>query len=366
MPLSRAPRWWSRLLRKQLLVVAAVGVIILAACAPALADEPAPRAAVPPDTTALARGAIVAGRLDEAVRLLSRLVMSERPEDERAAAFEMRAVVDRWIALGATIAPRTAAEPAPLPGSGADDAAPAPDAWESAFAVSRARLAAGSFQDAGPGFALLLGSARSSHQWLRANALASLASELVAKDMVLRVVVRPARVASPEVAAPSVVRTHTHWYGWQTLLVDGASLLVLPAVAMTSDSAGGGLLLVAGGGYLLGGPIVHLAHGEVARAFASLGLRAGLPLVGGFVGVAAAKENCRGELCGLGGAFVGAALGMVAATIIDPAALAYEKVEDESSARSDRPAPVRSRVALSPLAGPRKEGGFDVGLGGTF
>ena len=139
---SCPPRWWSRLLRKQLLLVAAVGVIVLAVCAPAFADdEPPARAAVPPDTTALARASIVAGRLDEALRLLGRTIMSDRSADERATAFEMRAVVDRWVALGGTIAPRSA--PAPLPGTGTgagaatDEASAAsPDAWESAFAVS--------------------------------------------------------------------------------------------------------------------------------------------------------------------------------------------------------------------------------------
>ena len=120
MPSSSAPRWWSRIVRKQLLVAAAIGVLLLAVCAPALADDSAPvvRPAVPPATTALARASIVAGRLDEAPRILGRVVTSDRSEDERATAAEMRAVVDRWVALGGMIAARSAAEAAPLPGSG--------------------------------------------------------------------------------------------------------------------------------------------------------------------------------------------------------------------------------------------------------
>ena len=55
MALSSAPRWWSRLLRKQLLVATAIGILVLACCAPAFADAPTvPFHGVPPDTTALA------------------------------------------------------------------------------------------------------------------------------------------------------------------------------------------------------------------------------------------------------------------------------------------------------------------------
>jgi len=68
------------------------------------------------------------------------------------------------------------------------------------------------------------------------------------------------------------VRTHKHWYGWQTLLVDLGSVLTIPL---------GGVGLA---GYALGAPIVHLAHGQVGRGVGSLGLRLALPLVGGAVG----------------------------------------------------------------------------------
>lgn len=80
---SPAPRWWSRIVRKQLLVAAAIGVLVLAVCAPALADDSASvvRPAVPPDTTALARASIVAAPvIDPAV------LAYERVEDEPAVA----------------------------------------------------------------------------------------------------------------------------------------------------------------------------------------------------------------------------------------------------------------------------------------
>lgn len=362
---SAPPRWWSRLVRKQLLLAAAIGVIVLAVCAPALADDTAPtvRPAVPPDTTALARASIVAGRLDEALRILGRVVGSDRPEDERATAAEVRSVVDRWVALGGTLAPRSAGEPAPLPGAGTTDAtATTPDAWESAFAVSRARLVAGNFQDAGPGFSLLIGSARTQHQWQRAYALASLSSELVAKDLVLRVGRAAPAAAEPSPAPPA--RKHTHWYGWQTIIVDGMSLLVMPVMAAETNSSS--VVALAVGSYALGGPIVHLAHGEIARAAGSLGLRVGLPFVGAIGGAMVEGSSCHGEFCGLRGAVLGGALGVLAAVVIDPAALAYERVDEDSSVAKAKVAPKATSVALSPLASPRKEGGFDVGVGGVF
>ncbi len=365
-----ALRWWSRLIRKQLLGAAAIGMLLLAVRAPALADDnaPAPRPAVPPDTTALARASIVAGRFDEALRILDKVaIASDRSEDERGTAAELRAVVDRWVALGGTIAVRSAAEPAPLPGTDtADDTAATPDAWESAFAVSRARLVAGNFQDAGPGFSLLLGSARTQHQWQCAYALASLASELVAKNLVLRVGhAAPAAAAAADRTPAAPPRKHSHWYGWQTIIVDGMSLLVVPAMADETKSTS--LLALGVGGYALGGPIVHLAHGEVARGAASLGLRVGLPFLGALGGAMVDGNSCSGEICRMDRVVLGGALGVLAAVVVDSAALAYERVQDEpAAAKATPPSPRRSRVALSPLAGPRKNGGFDVGIGGVF
>ena len=360
---SSTPRWWSRVLRKHLLVATAIGLIVLAACAPALADETASLAAVPADTMALARAAIVAGRLEDALRILNRIALSDRHEEERAVALEMRAIVGRWMAVGATIAARPAGEPAPLPEAGTE--APPPGAWESAFEIARARLVAGHFQEAGPDLVLLLDPAPSRQQWLRASALASLATDLVVQNRVLRVTVRSA----PPDKAP-IVRTHSVWYGWQIIVVDGMSLVVLPLAAARASSASAPLLSLAVGGYVLGGPIVHVAHGEIGRAAGSLGLRTGLPLAGaasGYLVGAATTGDCHGDLCGLTAVVfgaVGGVLGVVAATIIDPAALAYEKVPDAKVA--DVPARKPRALALAPLAGPRKDGGFDVGLGGTF
>ena len=60
--------------------------------------------------------------------------------------------------------------------------------------------------------------------------------------------------------------------------------------------------------------------------------------------------------------------------MIDAAALSYEKVDDEEVREGSTQSPLRARrappaprgVALAPAFGPRKEGGFDVGVGGAF
>ena len=74
--------------------------------------------------------------------------------------------------------------------------------------------------------------------------------------------------------APTLVTSGGEWYGWQTLIADGVAIASTPFVPV-----------VGVGVYLTGAPIVHLAHGNGARAGASLGFRLGAPLVGAVGGV---------------------------------------------------------------------------------
>jgi hypothetical protein len=60
--------------------------------------------------------------------------------------------------------------------------------------------------------------------------------------------------------------TGTHWYGWQTLVVDTISLALIPAYGI-------GLI-----GYVLGTPIIHGLHGRAGSAVASVSMRLVLPL----------------------------------------------------------------------------------------
>jgi len=144
---------------------------------------------------------------------------------------------------------------------------------------------------------------------------------------------RPVQPAAQPVE-PSSAELHTvsHWYGWQTLATDGASLLLMVAAASASDAPGSEeMAWLALGGYLGGGPIVHLAHGEPARALGSLALRGGLPILTGVVG--SQLEDCSpsSDFCGLGGAVLGGMAGILTAIVIDSALLGHERVVVQTS-----------------------------------
>ena len=130
----------------------------------------------------------------------------------------------------------------------------------------------------------------------------------------------------------------------------------------------GGVVLVTG--YFFGGPIVHWSHGQVGRGFASLGIRVAAPLLFAGLGYAVFQRNGSGEdLRGLAGAILGFGLGVVSAIVVDAAALAYEKVDeddDDARALTRRRQAQRPIVTWSPWAAPRTEGGGMIGLSGTL
>jgi hypothetical protein len=122
-------------------------------------------------------------------------------------------------------------------------------------------------------------------------------------------------------------------------LIVGSIALVDSGGDSPSAALGWGAL----GTYTLGTPILHLVHENPGRAFASLGIRVGAPIALGVIGAAA--EDCAnhgGDFCGLGGALVGATMGIVAAVTIDAAVFAYDDPPEGTAV-----AP-RFRVALSP------------------
>lgn len=139
------------------------------------------------------------------------------------------------------------------------------------------------------------------------------------------------------------------WYGWQVLIVDGASaasLFVSPAVGLA--------------GYGLGGPIVHLAHRRLDNAAASLGTRLLLPPAAAFVaGSVFGGGSTRGELAGLP-ALAGGALGVVTAVALDAAL--YARTTPKPDVDAERP----RATAFTAGVAPRREGGVDLGVGVTF
>lgn len=134
---------------------------------------------------------------------------------------------------------------------------------------------------------------------------------------------RPAACTTPRAER----RDTTNWYGWQTLLTDGAALMFLLALGASDRGAEDTFASASVGTYLLGGPVVHAAHGNWGRAAGSLGLRAGAPVVGVALGLE--LEDCHGEdFCGFRGALIGGSIGLAAAVAIDSAALARETVRE--------------------------------------
>jgi hypothetical protein len=141
------------------------------------------------------------------------------------------------------------------------------------------------------------------------------------------------------VAAPPQNRAKAppeEWYGDQTLIGDGIAVgLVLVGALLEesdgdADNAAARVLIFAGAtGYWVTPLVLHGLNGRPAsRAFGSLGLRMGLPLLGFFVGNAAG--DCQGDgliTCTPAAAGVGTLLGIVGAMALD-SAFSYKPVED--------------------------------------
>lgn len=148
----------------------------------------------------------------------------------------------------------------------------------------------------------------------------------------------PAAPDSYAAASDEAVRSRRRWYGWQTLIADGATLATLLGAAAAGsagkqgDALAAPLSVLGVAGYEFAPGIVHFAHKNPGRGFASFGMRIGLPLAGGFIGASAAS-GCDGFLCEAGGAAIGVLVGVGAAIAIDAAVFAYEDPKLSSSPR---------------------------------
>jgi hypothetical protein len=165
------------------------------------------------------------------------------------------------------------------------------------------------------------------------------------------VVTVSAAPAPPAVAEPA----SSHWYGWQTLLADAGSVVLIPA-------AGAGLIA-----YPLAAPIIHAAHGRWAIAGLDAGLRITLPLLSGWLAFQAAYQPCTGDCSNVWfpkGTVEGLAAGAIAAgvvSIVDATVLSWER-------RAPEPVP-----AAKPQSGPQwtptamaLRGGALAGINGRF
>jgi hypothetical protein len=180
---------------------------------------------------------------------------------------------------------------------------------------------------------------------------------------------------APAASAPTLVARETapkkrraegeeaprEWYGYQTLVVD------LAGIGMGVGAAGGGYPLAIAGlaTYVVGGPIVHAAHGHGGKVGLDLGIRLGAPAAGALTGalIACAGGSCGyelGALVALAGGGFGAGIGAITAIVIDAAVIAREPAERrEEVAKWDGKPIVRPEVTSLP-------GGGAVGIGGAF
>lgn len=306
----------------------------------ALPQLPAPKpATTAPAGFAHVRTAIVEGRLAAARDELDALAVSPDAET-RAAAVELRAVVEAWIARGGRAGENVAVVVPHEP----------PSPWKDSFDLARIALVTGRNAQAARRFADLAHSAPDATHAAKARALGELATSLAATDA-------GAGAEEPAPAPQAYVerqddddagepKTKKHWYGWQTLIADGASIVTVPL---------GGVGVA---GYFLAAPVVHAAHGRWGIAAADVGVRVALPLTGCYVG--AALSDDRGEFAGLGECILGGALGITGAIALDAALFAREDVEVAPKKKE------RGHLAWTPTLAPRKEGGVSIGLGGTF
>lgn len=121
---------------------------------------------------------------------------------------------------------------------------------------------------------------------------------------------------------PVALRGRRVWYGWHTLVVDAASIAVSAiGIATANETA----YWIGGGLQIIGAPIVHWTHGRVGTGFADLGLRILLPLTGALI--AWAPNQSPTALT------IGAAVGQVAAIVIDASVLAFETPDDDAAPR---------------------------------
>ena len=146
----------------------------------------------------------------------------------------------------------------------------------------------------------------------------------------------PAAVPGSAQPPSSSLHTVSHWYGWQTLTTDGASILMsvvaLNSLSGSDSGTANALGLLSVGTFVAGGPIVHFAHGNVGKGLGSLALRVGLPILSGVVGSAVERTQCSGgDFCGVGGAFIGGLAGIAGTIVIDSTVLGYERVPERAS-----------------------------------
>ena len=180
---------------------------------------------------------------------------------------------------------------------------------------------------------------------------------------------KTAEVQSPPSEEKRYLDYRLHLVGSDAL---AAGLLV--TAALLDDGAAEKLAFASLTVYVLGGPTVHLAHGQWQRSLASLGMRAGFPLVGSLPGLAlyagcdrsppdpnfTDETNSICPAISAGIAVIGAIAGGLTALIIDDASLGKVLLHEPSTpartkSGSNRTELGASWAALVPMVDTRRK-----------
>jgi hypothetical protein len=145
----------------------------------------------------------------------------------------------------------------------------------------------------------------------------------------------PVTTIEPPPPVVHASRPASGWYGWQTLIADGASAVVLTGglVSWTVEPT-----VIGYAGFLFGTPVVHAIHGNYGRMLGSFGLRLLLPAVAGGIGAAvevggnAENTTVKGVVTSAG---IGIGLAAAACIIIDAGFLAWDTKEPSRSGKND-------------------------------
>jgi len=131
-------------------------------------------------------------------------------------------------------------------------------------------------------------------------------------------------------------QTQPVWYGWQTLVADGAAGALIAVGLLTEDYNQDltiAIVTLGGATYVFGAPVVHALHGRAGTAFADFGVRVGAPIGGALTGAIIAVNRCpepeyteddRQANCQYAGFFLGLLVGIGSAIVIDSAVFARE------------------------------------------
>ncbi len=170
--------------------------------------------------------------------------------------------------------------------------------------------------------------------------------------------------AAAQEEPPARVRAE-QWYGWQTLISDGASAAMVMATFAVDGKPEVTFWTLGITTYALAPPIVHIAHGRPLTAVGDLGLRLAAPFLGLFIGAQIDKgtppkcnamAECRQSYDAMvaGGILAGAAI-----AALDAAILAREPLERAPHAE-DAPTALRvwPSIALTSHGGSAQVSGI--------